>query len=102
MSTLSSTREWLSTDTPALSPAATMPGAPPAMATTADSAPRARSMDEVLTSLSTRLQRDGGSVDDWLLLGRGYGQHRHGLVQTPSGLQISQMRCQGWACPVLP
>lgn len=62
----------LSTDTPALSPAATMPGARPAMATTADSAPRARSMDEVLTSLSTRLQRDGGSVDDWLLLGRGY------------------------------
>jgi len=23
-------------------------------------------------NVSTRLQRDGGSVDDWLLLGRGY------------------------------
>ncbi len=36
------------------------------------STPRARSMDEVLASLSTRLQREGGTVDDWLLLGRGY------------------------------
>ena len=61
-----------STDAPAGAPVATMPVAPSGMATSADSAPRARSMDEVLASLSTRLQRDGGSVDDWLLLGRGY------------------------------
>ncbi|MEZ5457501.1 MAG: hypothetical protein R3F04_15575 [Lysobacteraceae bacterium] len=62
----------LSTDAPAGAPVATMPGAPSGVASSADSAPRARSMDEVLASLSTRLQRDGGSVDDWLLLGRGY------------------------------
>ena len=61
-----------SSDAPAGPPVATMPVAPSGMATSADSAPRARSMDEVLASLSTRLQRDGGSVDDWLLLGRGY------------------------------
>lgn len=61
-----------SSDAPAGAPVATMPVAPSGMATSADSAPRARSMDEVLASLSTRLQRDGGSVDDWLLLGRGY------------------------------
>lgn len=61
-----------SSDAPAGAPVATMPIAPSGMATSADSTPRARSMDEVLASLSTRLQRDGGSVDDWLLLGRGY------------------------------